>query len=91
MYFEKTRDGQAREDAFRSLNYATYFAESDGKIHCCGFATENSLWFEDGYGDAGRNFIWAMGAVPEFAPIGQNHLLRSTSVIQKVTYGRQQR
>ena len=41
MYFEKTRDGQAREDAFRSLNYATYFAQSDGKIHCCGLATEN--------------------------------------------------
>jgi hypothetical protein len=87
MYFEKTRDGQAREDAFRSLNYATYFAQSDGKIHCCGLATENPLWFEDGYGDAGRNFIWAMGAVPEFAPIGQNHLLRATSVVQKVTYG----
>jgi hypothetical protein len=87
MYFEKTGDGQAREDAFRSLNYATYFAESDGKIHCCGRAAENPLWFEDGYGDAGRNFIWAMGAVPEFAPIGQNHLLRSTSVVQKVTYG----
>lgn len=86
MYFEKTRDGQAREDAFRSLNYATYFAESDGKIHCCGFAAENPLWFEDGYGDAGRNFMWAMGAIPEFAPIGQNHLLRSTSVVQKVTY-----
>ena len=31
MFFEKTRDGQAREDAFRSLNYATYFAGSDGK------------------------------------------------------------
>ena len=29
-----------------------------------------------------------MGAVPEFAPIGQNHLLRSTSIVQSVTYGR---
>lgn len=87
MYFERTRDGQAREDAFRSLNYATYFAESNGKIQCCGFGTQSALWFEDGYGDAGRNFIWAMGAVPEFAPMGQNHLLRSTSVVQKVNYG----
>ena len=26
LFFEKTRDGQAREDAFRSLNYGTYFA-----------------------------------------------------------------
>ena len=27
-----------------------------------------------------------MGAVPDFAPIGQNHLMRSTSVVQKVVY-----
>jgi hypothetical protein len=27
-----------------------------------------------------------MGAIPDFAPIGQNHLLRSSSVVQKVTY-----
>ena len=36
LFFEKTRDGQAREDAFRSLNYATYFAGADGRIACCG-------------------------------------------------------
>jgi len=32
---------------------------------------------------------WAMGAIPEFAPIGENHLLRSTSVVQKMVYGDQ--
>ena len=46
-----------------------------------------SYWFEDGYADAGRSFTWAMGAVPEFAPVGQDHLLRSSSVVQKVKYG----
>jgi len=44
-------------------------------------------WFEDGYADAGRNLMWALGAIPEFAPIGQNHILRSSSVVQKVKYG----
>jgi len=28
-----------------------------------------------------------MGALPELAPVGENHLLRSTSVVQKVAYG----
>jgi len=28
-----------------------------------------------------------MGAIPEFAPAGENHLLRSSSVVQKVAYG----
>jgi hypothetical protein len=87
MYYEKTHDGRAREDAFRSLNYATYFLESTGKINCCGARVLPSYWFEDGYADAGRSFTWAMGAVPEFAPIGQDHLLRSSSIVRKVKYG----
>jgi hypothetical protein len=83
MYFEKTRDGQAREDAFRSLNYATYFAVADGRIACCGVLQGGwGLWFEDGYGDAGRSFLWALGAIPAFAPVGQDHLLRSSSIVQ---------
>jgi len=89
MYYEKARDGQAREDAFRSLNYATYFAASDGKISCCGFGgIPGPYLFEDGYADAGRSFMWALGAIPEFAPVGQDHLLRSSSTVQKVTYGK---
>jgi len=88
LYFERTGDGQAREDAFRSLNYATYFAASDGKISTAGIDF-NEYWFEDGYADAGRSFIWAMGAMPAFAPIGEDHLLRSTSVVQRITYGAQ--
>ncbi|MGH9351168.1 MAG: hypothetical protein ACRD2G_03240, partial [Terriglobia bacterium] len=96
MYYEKTGDVQAREDAFRSLNYATYFADSRGRVACCGvdygssgalnYGVDDSYWFDDGYGDYIRNFMWAMGAIPEFAPRGQNHLLRSSSVVQDVQY-----
>ena len=87
MYYEKSGDGQAREDAFRSLNYSTYFAASDGRIACCGLDYADSYWFDDGYGDHIRNYLWAMGAIPEFAPAGETHLLRSSSVVQKVVYG----
>jgi hypothetical protein len=86
MYFERTGDGQALEDAFRSLNYATYFAGSDGKISCCGTVFDVQYFFCDGYADAGRAFMWALGAVPDFAPKGQDHLLYSSSVVQKVKY-----
>ena len=87
MYYEKSGDGQAREDAFRSLNYSTYFASSDGRIACCGLDYAHSYWFDDGYGDHIRNYLWAMGAIPEFAPAGENHLLRSSSVVENVVYG----
>jgi hypothetical protein len=42
--------------------------------------------FDDGYGDHLRHYLWAMGAIPEFAPLEQNHLLRSSSVVRKVKY-----
>jgi hypothetical protein len=87
MYYEKTGDAQAREDAFRSLNYATYFVLPDGRVSCCGQGFGGQFWFSDGYSDFIRHFMWAMGAVPEFAPVGENHLLRSSSVVQKVSYG----
>jgi hypothetical protein len=87
MYYEKTGDAQARENAFRSLNYATYFALPDGRVSCCGLGFGGQFWFSDGYSDYIRHFLWAMGAVPDFAPAGENHLLRSSSVVQKVTYG----
>jgi hypothetical protein len=86
LFFEKSHDGQAREDAFRSLNYGTYFADADGRIACCGVDYLGSYWFSDGYSDYMRHFQWAMGAVPEFAPAGESHLLRSSSVVQKVKY-----
>ncbi len=87
LYYEKTGDAQAREDAFRSLSYATYFAGSDGRISCCGMGFGGQYWFSDGYSDYLRHFNWAMGAIPDLAPAGENHLLRSSSVVQKVSYG----
>lgn len=89
LFFEKTGDGQAREDAFRSLNYATYFAGSDGRVACCGVDYLEPFWFSDGYSDYVRHFEWAMGAIPQLAPAGEAHLLRSSSVVQKVTYAAQ--
>jgi len=88
LYYPKTGDLQARHDAFRSLNYATYYADSDGRISCCGTDYgDEGYWWSDGYADYLRHFNWVMGAVPEWAPLHQNHLLHSSSVVQKVTYG----
>jgi len=86
MYYEKTGDGQALEDAFRSLNYSSYFCDDEGKIACCGLDYADTYWFDDGYADNFRHYLWAMGAVPELAPLDQNHLLRSSSVVQKIKY-----
>ena len=82
----RTGNGAARERAIRSLNYATYFARSDGRVSCCGSGFRHAYWFSDGYGDYLGSFSWALGALPELAPSGQNHVLASTSVIRAVSY-----
>jgi hypothetical protein len=94
LYYELTNDGQAQVDAFRSLSYSTYFAADDGKIVCCGLDynaasnNDSAYWYDDGYGDYIRNIMWALGAIPTFAPQHQDHLLRSSSVVQAVQYGK---
>ena len=73
---------------FSSSNYATYFADDAGRIACCGLDYADSYWFDDGYADHIRHYLWAMAAIPEFAPTRENHLLRSSSVVTHVSYGR---
>jgi hypothetical protein len=83
----RTGDRYARRAATESLNYATYFARSDGLVSCCGGpGFRHPYWFSDGYGDYLGAFNWAMGALPALAPRGESHLLRSTSVIQRISY-----
>ena len=84
-FYEKTGDAQSLEDAYRSLNYATYFHLDNGEISCCGLDFDE-YWFEDGHADAGRDFMWAVSAVPAFAPARQDQLLRSLSIVQKATH-----
>jgi len=88
LLYARTGDPSARELAFRSLNYATYFAGNDGRISCCGRRSTNTYWFSDGYSDYLRSFNWAMAAIPELAPRGRDHLLGSTSVVRSVLYSR---
>jgi hypothetical protein len=70
------------------LSYATYFARGDGLVSCCGRRFPQPYWFSDGYGDYLGAFNVAMGALPQLAPRGQSHLLRSTSVVQRISYTR---
>jgi hypothetical protein len=85
LWYEATGDVGARELAARSLNWATYACRDDGIVSVSQDENEG-WWFSDGYGDYIRHFLVAMAAVPDWAPRGENHLLRSTSVVTHVDY-----
>jgi hypothetical protein len=82
QYAALTGDQSMVQNAIRTLNWATYMVDDDGK-NCY---PRDEIWMTDGYGDYVRHYLRAMSFKPELAPAGQNHLLSSTSVIQLMEY-----
>jgi len=83
LYCEKTGNMELKDAAIRRLNWATYMVDTDGKNRY----PRDENWLTDGYGDYVRHYLRAMASFPELAPEDQNHLLRTTSVIQDIRYG----
>ncbi len=83
LYCERSGDCASKEQAVRRLNWATYSVDADGKNRY----PNDDIWLTDGYGDYVRHYLRAMASFPELAPNDQDHLLRTSSVIQHVEYG----
>ncbi len=88
LYAEATGDATAKDVALRTLNWCTYMCRQNGVVieGPAEDAHDPTCWFTDGHGDYIRHFMIAMGAFPEWAPADESHLLRSTSVVRKVTF-----
>ena len=84
LWYEITGDEAAKEKAFRSLNWATYMCRTNGVVNVG--PVDQSIWWADGYADYIRHFMASLGSVPEWAPTGQDHLLRTTSIVRSVSY-----
>ena len=82
QYVSLTGDTSRKQNAIRQLNWATYMVDYDGKNRY----PQDENWLTDGYGDYVRNFLRAMGALPELAPSDEEHILFSSSVVQEVEY-----
>ena len=84
---ELTSDAAARDKAFRSFNWATYMCRENGVVNDQPTVAHAGIWFSDGYGDYIRHFMAGVGSFPEWAPAGQSHILRSSSIVNHVEYG----
>ena len=85
LYFSRTGDETYKEEAFRSFNWVTYFQGLPGKAHA---PFSDQWWFTDEFTDGPRRLMDAFWAVPEWAPEGESHLLGSSSVVTRISYGR---
>ena len=82
QYAALTGDSSFVDKAVLKLNWATYMVDDDGKNRY----PQDGIWLSDGYGDYVRHYLRAMAARPELVPDDANHILSSTSVVQKVYY-----
>lgn len=89
LLYEKTGDPSFRERAFRSFNWATYLSSDTGIVSDLARAIPpgEAGWWSDGYGDYVRHFLAGLGAVPAWSNPHEDHLLRSSSIVTKITYG----
>lgn len=85
LYYAKTGDVPYKEAAFRSFNWVTYFQGLSRDAHTP-FGPQ--WWFTDEFADGPRRMMDAFWAVPEWAPAGESHLLGSSSVVTKISYGK---
>jgi hypothetical protein len=86
LYSELTGDAAARDKAYRALNWATYMVSLSPQGQIIDGPDVRNVWFTDGYGDYIRHFLRGMGAVPEWAPNGESHLTRSSSIVTAINY-----
>jgi hypothetical protein len=86
LWYERTGDLEYKEKAYRYFNNATYSTDPNGVVRVG--PTWPSSWFSDGYSDYIRHFLDGFAAMPEWVPMDQDHVLRSTSAIQKIGYAK---
>jgi hypothetical protein len=84
LWYEYTGDKKYKDLAYRFFNFASYMTYENGVV-AVGPEWPGS-WFSDGYGDYIRHFMEGMAAVPEWAPAGEDHLLKCSSVVQHIEY-----
>jgi hypothetical protein len=86
LWYERSGDVSYKEKAYRYFNNATYSTDQNGVVRVG--PTWPSSWFSDGYGDYVRHFLDGYAAVPEWVPLDQDHVLRSSSPVQKIAYSK---
>jgi hypothetical protein len=85
-WYQLSGDEVYKEKAFRALNFVTYCNDSTGKVFESPFSKGVNSWWSDSYGECPIMFYHALGAVPAWAPAGEDHILYSSGVLRDVVY-----
>lgn len=84
MWYAMDKTEWYKNEAFENFNWATYCTSKSGFVSVG--PDWMRAWFSDGYGDYIKHFMDGLAAIPEWAPAGENHLLGSSGIVQKIDY-----
>jgi hypothetical protein len=84
LWYSLNKNEWYKNEAFENFNWATYCTSNTGFVSVG--PEWAAAWFSDGYSDYIKHFLEGMAAVPEWAPGGEDHLLGSTGIVQKINY-----
>jgi hypothetical protein len=82
LYTVLSGDSSFLENALRTLNWATYTVDRDGKNKYI----RDDIWLTDGYGDYVRHYLRSMAAMSSLAPAHKNRMLYASSVVRHIEY-----
>jgi hypothetical protein len=86
QWYAVSGDETYKDLAYRCLSYNTYMMQENGQSSD-GPTGGVGYWWSDCYGEATRMYYYGMGAIPEWAPSGENHILYSHATLKEVYYG----
>jgi hypothetical protein len=85
-FFAISGDSSLKEKAYRSLNWVTYCSDSNGMAFESPLSNGVTSWWSDCYGEGPRMFYHALAAIPEWAPMQEDHILYSSEMLKDVFY-----
>lgn len=88
-WYAVSGDETYKEKAYRSLNWVTYCNDTSGKAFESPVSKDVHSWWSDCYGEGPRMFYHVFAAIPEWAPVHENHLLYSAGVLKDIRYADQ--
>lgn len=86
LYFEMTGDESYKEKAFRSFNWSTYGSCPEKERVLVEILDRSDGWYSDCHADFLQHIFSGLASVPYWAPENESHLLRSSSIVQSITY-----
>jgi hypothetical protein len=89
-WYAVSGDESYKEKAYRSLNWVTYCNDQYGMAYESPLSKGINSWWSDCYGECPRMFYHAFAAVPEWAPLHEDHILYSEGIVRDVRYDERQ-